>query len=206
MSPTTMRTEIIPATAADVGLVAGLIAAAFHDDAAAAWQIPDEHQRRALFPGIFEEYVYHALGRGAVEITTDLTAAAVWSVETGVPKPAPEPPSGLLADALGEAVERVHAFDLALHQREPIGERFEKLALLAVRPGLQRQGFGSQLLAYHLADLDRRLVPAYLEASSEASCELYRRFGFREHGEPIALPDGPQMHPMWREPLAIQRG
>ena len=27
---------------------------------------------------------------------------------------------------------------------------------------------------------------------------LYLRHGYEDHGEPIRLPDGPEMYPMWR--------
>jgi GNAT superfamily N-acetyltransferase len=192
--------QIVPAAAADAPLVAGLIATAFHDLEAARWQIPDDQQRRAVLPAMFQEYVHHAIEHGTVEISADMTAAAVWTVETGAAKPHPEPATGRLAAALGPQAEHVHVFDLALHEREPVGARFEKLALLAVRPGGQRRGLGSALLAHHLVDLDRRLIPAYLEASSKQSRELYRRFGFRDHGAPITLPRGPLLYPMWREP------
>lgn len=195
--------HVAPATEDDVVLVAGLIAAAFHDLAAARWQIPDENLRRAAFPAMFEEYVRHAMENGAVEVTADMSGAAVWTAETGVAKPAPQPPSGRLAAALGDAAETVRTFDLALHEREPVGTRFEKLALLAVRPGCQNQGIGSELLAYHLASLDQRLMPAYLEASNKDSRDLYKRIGFREHGEPIKLPGGPLMYPLWREPRDV---
>jgi GNAT superfamily N-acetyltransferase len=192
--------EIIPAGAADAPVVAGLIATAFHGLEAACWQIPDERLRRAVFPAMLQDYIVHALEQGSVEVTADMTAAAVWTVETGAAKAAPAPPSGALAAALGDAATNVHLFDLALHEREPVGERFDKLALLAVRPGCQRKGLGSALLAHHLADLDARLIPAYLEASSTGSRELYRRFAFRDYGEPITLPGGPMMYPMMREP------
>jgi ribosomal protein S18 acetylase RimI-like enzyme len=204
MKLTSPGIEIVSATTAEAALVAGLIATAFHDLEVARWQIPDDNQRRALFPAMFEEYVHHALECGSVEMAADLTAAAVWTVETGEPKPVPKAPEGRMASALGDAAEKVHEFDLALHEHEPDGTRFEKLALLAVRPGCQNQGFGSALLAYHLSDLDRRLVPAYLEASNKTSRELYRRYGFRDHGEPIKLPHGPLMFPMWREPPGVQ--
>lgn len=196
-------TEITSATAADVPLVAGLIAAAFHDLEAARWQIPDDNLRRALYPAYFEDYARHALDHGAVEVTADMAGVAVWTVETGESKPAPQQPIGRLAAALGDTVARVHAFELILHEREPVGTPFEKLALLAVRPGCQSQGLGTALLAYHLADLDQRLVPAYLEASNKASRGLYQRFGFRDLGGPIKFPGGPLMYPMWREPRGI---
>lgn len=203
MTPTTTGIEIVPAISDDATLVAGLIAAAFHDLEAARWQIPDNHLRRAVFPAMFEDYVRHAIEHGSVEVTADMTGAAVWTVETGQTKPAPEPPAGRLASALGDAAENVHAFDLALHEREPVGTRFEKLALLAVRPGCQSQGVGSGLLAYHLTSLDQRLMPAYLEASNKRSRDLYTHFGFLDHGEPIKLPRGPMMYPLWREPHGI---
>lgn len=197
--------QIMPATGAEAPLVAGLIANAFHDLDAARWQIPDEHLRRTVLPAIFEGYVRYALGHGSVEVVRDVSAAAVWTIETGAPKPSPEPPSGRMVDALGDATAaRVHAFDLALHEREPVGTPFEKLALLAVRPDVQCRGIGSVLLAHHLAGLDRQLIPAYLEASSERSRDLYLHFGFRDHGEPIRLLDGPLMFPMWREPRGMR--
>lgn len=195
--------EIVPATAADTPLVTALIATAFHDLEAARWQIPDDSQRRAVLPAMFHDYVAHALEHGSVEITADMTAAAVWTSESGDAKPDPAPPVGRLAAALGDCVENVHAFDLALHQREPIGAPFEKLALLAVRPGCQSQGLGSALLAHHLVGLDQRQIPAYLEASNKASRELYYRFDFRDDGDPIRLPGGPFMYPMIREPRQL---
>lgn len=200
MNSRNVSLQVVPATGTDAPLVAGLIATAFHDLEAASWQIPDEQLRRAVFPAMFEDYVRYALGHGAVEMTEEMTAAAVWTIEPGTVKPAPEAPSGRLAAALGEAAVRVHAFDLALHEREPVGVPYEKLALLAVRPGHQCRGIGSALLAYHLADLDSRLVPAYLEASNKRSRALYQHFGFRDHGAPIQLPHGPAMYPMLRQP------
>ena len=52
---------------------------------------------------------------------------------------------------------------------------------------------------FKLELLDAEETPAYLEASSERSCHLYQRLGFRRHGEPFTLPDGPTVYPMWRE-------
>ncbi len=195
--------EIVPAAEADIALAAGLVAAAFHDLDVARWQIPDEQARRAIYPGYFEEYVRHALEHGSVEMTADLTAVAVWIVETGEQTPAPQPPAGRMAAALGaEAAARIHAFELALHAHEPVGLRFEKLALLAVRPDCQGQGLGTELLVHHLVDLDRRLIPAYLEAASEPLSKFYGRFGF-DGRPPIGLDDGLEMFPSWREPQGI---
>lgn len=200
MTADTSAIKVIPATVADSPLVAGLIATAFCDLAVARWQIPDEHLRQSVLPAMFQNYLYDALEHGTVEITADMTAAAVWTEATGAVKPTPAAPAGRLAAALGEAAEKVHAVDLAMHRREPVGERFEKLALLAVRPGHQGRGLGSALLSHHLSGLDLRAIPAYLEAADKTSRQLYLRFGFRDYGEPIKVSHGPLMYPMMRKP------
>lgn len=46
---------------------------------------------------------------------------------------------------------------------------------------------------------DREGAPAYLEAGSERSKQLYLRHRFQVTGE-IQLPDGPTIWSMWREP------
>lgn len=73
------------------------------------------------------------------------------------------------------------------------------LALLAVDPARQGGGLGSTLLRHHHATLDGNGTPAYLEASSPGSRDLYRRHGY-ELRETFALPDGTKFWPMWRPP------
>ena len=47
--------------------------------------------------------------------------------------------------------------------------------------------------------IDRGGFPAYLESSNERNLDLYVRHGFRVTGE-VAIPRGPTIWPMWREP------
>ncbi|GAA1295181.1 hypothetical protein GCM10009609_75800 [Pseudonocardia aurantiaca] len=74
------------------------------------------------------------------------------------------------------------------------------LAFLGVHPDRQGGGLGGRLLAERLARADADGLPAYLEASSARSVPLYERHGFRLLGDPVSLPDGPSVQPMWREP------
>jgi predicted N-acetyltransferase YhbS len=76
------------------------------------------------------------------------------------------------------------------------------LAFLGVAPELQGHGIGSGLLNHHHARLDAQGLPAYLEASTERSRDLYLRHGYTLTGDaPLVLPDnGPPIWPMWREP------
>jgi hypothetical protein len=51
-----------------------------------------------------------------------------------------------------------------------------------------------------LESLDAQRAPAYLEASTPRSRELYRRHGFEVTGEFNLPSGGPSVWQMWREP------
>jgi GNAT superfamily N-acetyltransferase len=192
---------ILTAGPEEAPFLAGLVAAAFHPLDAARWQIGDDDLRRAVFPGIFQAYAAQASEAGVVEVTADRAGAALWLFEDGRPQPAPERPAPHASAMLGLWAERVYEFDLLLHRALPAaGRPFEHLAILAVLPGRQGKGTGTALLEHRLEHLDRAQTPAYLEASGEDTRGFYLRHGFVDHGDPIRLPDGPLMWPMWREP------
>jgi ribosomal protein S18 acetylase RimI-like enzyme len=73
------------------------------------------------------------------------------------------------------------------------------LCILGTEPAAQGQGLGSALLAQVLARVDADGLPAYLESSSERNLALYGRHGFEVTSE-VAIPGGPRIWPMWREP------
>jgi ribosomal protein S18 acetylase RimI-like enzyme len=71
---------------------------------------------------------------------------------------------------------------------------------LGVEPERQGRGLGSALMQPVLERCDRERMPAYLNAGSPRSRELYRRHGFIVTEE-FNLPDGgPPLWRMWREP------
>ena len=78
------------------------------------------------------------------------------------------------------------------------------LDYIAVEPGGQGVGAGSALLAPMLARCDTEGRPAYLNAGSERSRDLYLRHGFAVRSE-LRLPfGGPPLWRMWREPAERQ--
>lgn len=184
--------------ATEAARLADLIAEAFTDLSATAWLVPDPDARRGRLAGNFEILVEYALAWGEVYVTADRDAVAVWFPRDGDPPPPPVDYDVRVARSAGPWVDRFrHLDDLfdANHPHEP----HHHLAFLAVAPSRQGDGIGSALLDDYHARLDAAGLPAYLEASSPRSRDLYLRHGYQVR-EPFRLPDGTPFWPMWRPP------
>ncbi|RLU82266.1 GNAT family N-acetyltransferase [Streptomyces griseocarneus] len=173
-----------------------LIGESFQADPVSSWVFPDEERRRVVQPRFFGAYLDAALRDGWVDVTDDLSAAALW-----LPVPSADDedlgerlsaadPGNERTRIVGELTGRVHPADRAHYY----------LPVIVAAPGRQGQGRGRALLAPVMDRCDREGTPAYLEASSERSKALYERLGFTLLGDVIRLPEGPRMWPMWREP------
>ena len=185
----------------DANVMAQVIADAFFGLAVSQWLVPDPHARRAIFPGYFRIYVDHALGEGLVLTTPARDATALWiAVGSAGPSEPGERYHDRLAAATGAHLARFEALDRQFDTRHPAGVKHEHLAILAVRPDRQHLGIGTALMNARHAVLDRDGTPAYLEASDPAKRDIYLALGYTDVGEPIQLPDGPSMYPMWRHP------
>ena len=88
-----------------------------------------------------------------------------------------------------------------MEERHPRDPSHWYLFILGTEPAAQGQGLGSALLAQVLARVDAEGMPVYLESSSERNLALYGRHGFEVTSE-VAIPGGPRIWPMWREPRA----
>jgi GNAT superfamily N-acetyltransferase len=194
---------IVRAFAAEAAGATDLIANAFHALDISAWLVADPDQRRLALRDVFRIFVDHAVTHGLVFMTEDRAAVAVWFPHT---EPIPEPPDydqrlalacAQLTDHAG-ALDRFRTLDGFFEQHHP-DKPHHYLAFLAVRSDRQGAGLGSALLHHHQAWLDRAGIPAYLEASSAGSRDLYARHGYRA-AEPFYVPGGPPFWPMWREP------
>lgn len=182
---------------ADAEGVAELVARAFLPLAAVGWLVPEPARRLPILAADFRILVEHALEHGHVDVVEGGAAAAVWFDRT---RPAPDPPDydRRLAAACGEWTDRFRTLDELFAANHPESPHHH-LVFLAVRPERQRAGLGSALLRHRHATLDESATPAYLEASSPGSRDLYLRHGY-ELRETFALPDGTPFWPMWRPP------
>ena len=188
------------ATGPDLPALVETLTAAFFDDPVMSWWILDPARRSEILRAFFEIIV--DVNRPHDELYTASTApaaAAVW-VPPGC-QPSGQGAEQLVArcvDAAEETSERLLAAFELMDQHHP-QQPHAYLFFLGTRPQWQSRGLGSALLREVLERCDREATPAYLEASSEGSKQLYLRHGFEVTGE-IPLPDGPSLWPMWREP------
>ncbi|MFG2710000.1 GNAT family N-acetyltransferase [Streptomyces goshikiensis] len=198
-----MVLEIRQADQSDRDAVARLLDVAFRDDPVSGWVFPDPEHRAAVHGKFLGVFVDVALEEGRIDCAADGSAAALW-----LRVPAGEPEGGAAEDEVparmraaadpdNERCELVGRLTGAVH---PTAEEHEYLLMIAVAPGRQGEGLGTELMRPVLERCDREGVPAYLEASSERSKVLYERLGWEVTGEPVRLPDGPLMWPMWRKP------
>lgn len=164
-----------------------ILTAAFADDPLRRWLVPGSGER------IFQPLAAASEAAGELAFADD-DAVAVW-----LPVPAGPPPAKATAEPVA-IPERVRVFMELTTARHPYGRAHLYLPFLGVRPDRQGGRLGGRLLAERLARADADGLPAYLEASSARSVPLYERHGFRLLGDPVSLPDGPSVQPMWREP------
>ncbi|MGW8793032.1 GNAT family N-acetyltransferase [Streptomyces althioticus] len=189
----------------DRELVVRLLDEAFQDDPVSSWVFPGAEYRRATHYRLMAAFTDATLADGRVDLVEDGSACALW-----MSVPAEDPGHGEAdggedefaglrhaVDPDNERVEMIGRLTAGIH---PQGRAHEYLWMIGVAPGRQGEGLGTALIGTVLDRCDREGRAAYLEASSERSVRLYRRLGFELTGEPLRLPDGPLMYPMWREP------
>lgn len=199
-----MGVEIRTAGDGDRELIVRLLDEAFQDDPVSGWIFPGDEYRRTTHHRLMAAFTDVVLAEGRIDLTEDGSACALWmSVPADGPGHGEEQPDDDFArirqdvDPDNERVELIGRLTADIH---PSGRAHAYLWMIGVAPGRQGEGLGTALIGSVLDRCDREGLAAYLEASSERSARLYRRLGFETAGETLALPDGPYMWPMWREP------
>lgn len=195
-----MGVAIRTADESDRELVVRLLDAAFQDDPVSAWVFPGDEYRRTTHHRLMAAFTEIVLADGRIDVAEDGSACALW---LPVPAEAHDPDDDgaqQLRAAVDPDNERVELIGRLTADIHPAGRAHEYLWMIGVQPGRQGEGLGTALIRHVLDRCDREDLPAYLEASSARSRALYERLGFEPARAPLALPDGPTMWPMWREP------
>ncbi|MEV7860372.1 GNAT family N-acetyltransferase [Streptomyces hirsutus] len=188
----------------DRELLVRLLDEAFQDDPVSGWVFPGTEYRRTTHHRLMGAFTDIVLAEGRIDVTEDGSACALWMSMPADDHGAGDPADGegpaqvrRAVDPENERVEMIGRLTAGVH---PTGRAHEYLWMIGVLPGRQGEGLGTALIGSVLDRCDREGLPAYLEASSVRSRLLYERLGFAQVCEPLRLPDGPRMWPMWREP------
>jgi ribosomal protein S18 acetylase RimI-like enzyme len=191
------------ATLADAPRLAQALASAFQDDPVIAWIFPDQQRRRAVLPAFMEFRLRKlAFPYDEVWMTVGGAAAAGWLPPPGRWQLSRRQRLRLLPSLvrfLGPRTASVLGGLERMEERHPDDRSHWYLFILGTEQAAQGRGLGSALLSHMLARVDAEQMPAYLESSSERNLALYGRHGFEVTGE-VAIPGGPRIWPMWRQP------
>jgi GNAT superfamily N-acetyltransferase len=199
VTATPLSLAIRRAEPTDIERLSKLLTDAFLISPVGDWLISDVGVRRKVYLPYFEIFVRHSLDHGIVDITEDLTGIAIWQPRAD-DTPPPDDYDERLEQATGRWVEQFRSLDRAFDRQHPHGTFHHHLAFLGVLPGEQSRGIGSALLRHHHAVLDAEGIPAYLEASTSRSRDLYLRHDYQQWGVFHLPDDGPPLWPMWRNP------
>lgn len=174
--PATLRR----ATVEDVPQLARVLAAAFHDDPAFEWLLPNDRKRP---PGLRRFFAIElravGLARGSVWTTDELAGAAL-STDPGkwrLPLHALVLHGPAFNRAFGVRLPRAVTMLTRMESRH-VRQPHHYFPAIGVAPESQGQGLGRGLMAPTLERCDREGLPAYLESSSERNAALYERLGF----------------------------
>ncbi|HMC07189.1 MAG TPA: GNAT family N-acetyltransferase [Solirubrobacterales bacterium] len=185
--------------------LADALARAFEDDPGWSHLLRDPATRVERLRLFFEtELAGIGVPLGLVWTTEDVSGGAAWAPpgawRVPVTTTAREVPP--MARVFGGRLLLALRSRLRMEHRHPDRPPHWYLAFMGVVPERQGRGLGTALMRPALEQLDASRTPAYLEASTPRSRELYRRNGFAVTGE-LNLPSGgPPLWQMWREPAA----
>lgn len=211
---TASATRARAATATEIDEVVDLSLAAFADEAVMSWAFQDASDSHAAMRRMFGESLGAAIESGSLLLAVDsggnavamsiwLPSAAEHATAQSTPQstrpadPSPTTPSQAASD--GPVARRLASIQEHTTERVPDVPHL-LLSAMAVLPTHRGRGAGSVLIRAGLDRAGALGLPVYLEASSSDNRRLYERFGFRDRGGAIELPDGgPVIQPMWRE-------
>jgi ribosomal protein S18 acetylase RimI-like enzyme len=166
------------------------LAAAFQDDPAFRWIVPDDAARARKLTRFFRMAVAEDLLAGRILTSPQAEVATLWRS----PGRHKQMPLGNFQSNL--SFLRIFGFSLPRGMR--VGETMARnhpnmphwyLRYVAVLPGAQGKGWGGLALRSGIAMADADSIPIYLETAKETNVGLYQRFGFEVISE-WDVPDG----------------
>ncbi len=161
------------------------LAAAFQDDPAVSWIIPDAAERTRRLPRMFswlwDDHQRHGIALG----TPGCEAVTLWRLPGKVHHHDPLWPPELLRllGIFGRRILRASTVGGAIGVHLPPGEDWYYLRYAGVRPDCQGQGLGGLTIRAGIAEAATAGKPALLETATRTNVGIYLRLGFAVHEE-----------------------
>ena len=189
---------IIRLDASHAARAVATLAAAFHNDPAMVWMIPDEAARPARLAKLMRWMVSEHLANGLVLGTPTVDAVTLWRPPGVMHLKEPIWHPGMLrfVPIFGRHILRAIALDDAIHAHLPRAEQWLYLRMAGVHPDRQGKGLGGLCIRAGLAEAERLGVPAVLETATASNVGLYQRFGFATTSEWDVGTSGPHFWTM----------
>lgn len=191
---------IVEGRAGDSPAMERTLAAAFIDDPAISWVIPDREERLRRFPRFFAEIVKHDLVHGFALRSAGTEGVTLWrkpgDAKAGVVETLASLP-GFVA-ALGRRLPRGLLVSEAIAAHFP-DTRFLYLHFAAVAPEHQGRGIAGAAIRAGQARAAAQGMPVYLETATETNVGIYLRLGFEVTSEWDVPRGGPHFWSMlWK--------
>ncbi|WP_296677307.1 N-acetyltransferase [Novosphingobium sp.] len=190
--------EIAQAGAARRDALAASLAAAFADDPAMVWMMPDKAERLARLPGLFRVLVAEELRLGWALASPGNEAVTLWRRSDAVHGNLWQTLRALPAylRVLGRNLPRGMAVGDAIEAHHPRGRDYDYLHFAGVDPAFQGRGWGGAAIRAGQVRARKRGVPVYLETATASNVSLYQSLGFAVTGEWDVPKGGPHFWSM----------
>jgi GNAT superfamily N-acetyltransferase len=189
--------EVIEAT--DRQRAVASLTLAFSSDPVMRWGWPDPKRYLTYWPQIADAFGGSAFDHGTAHGLEDCVAVALW-LPPGV-GPDGETVMGLMRESMDDQTfEDINGVFEQMDELHPTDDHWY-LPLTGVDPVAQGRRLGTTLLRHALKTCDSDGLPAYLEATSRRSRNLYARHGFNIV-QTIQAGTSPPLWAMLREPAS----
>lgn len=175
-----MEPEIIQLGAAHRDRAVATLAAAFHDDPAMVYMLPDPASRARRLARLIGWMVNQHLKIGLVLGTPEVSAVTLWREPGRVHyhEPLWHPGALRFLPIFGRHLPRALRTDDGITTHLPKGEEWIYLKMAGVHPEHQGKGLGGAMIRTGLARGAKRGVPSVLETATPSNVGLYQRLGY----------------------------
>lgn len=193
-----MDRTIIRLDASHREAAAATLAAAFHDDPAMVWLLPDAASRPPRLTALCRWMVGEHLANGMVLGTPGCQVVTLWRPpgKVHVHEPLWHPGALRFIPIFRRLLLRTLRIDDAIRAHLPSDEAWLYLKMAGVRPDCQGKRLGGLAIRAGLAEAERLGVRGVLETATPSNVGLYQRLGFVTRSEWQVPGGGPRFWTM----------